>query len=63
MKARWAFMLSRRIKKCPTVRKSALVAFSVAFNAGRSEIEIKGYNPERVDNRLAVSLRLVVRKP
>jgi hypothetical protein len=28
------------MKKCPTVRRSALVALSVAFNAGRSEIEI-----------------------
>jgi hypothetical protein len=48
MKARCAFMLSRFIKKCPTVSKNALVALSVAFTAGRSEIEIKCTNLEEL---------------
>jgi hypothetical protein len=32
-------MLSRFMKKCPTVNRNALVALRVAFTAGRSEIE------------------------
>jgi hypothetical protein len=36
------------MKKCPTVKRNALVALRVAFTAGRSEIEINWTNLEEL---------------